>query len=236
MIPSADAGKQAVTCATELMKQAETFIQDNFTNYRDWFKQATEREIFHDGMNYAVLPPAFKALFRIGVGIASGEAGRDVALALNAYGDIDLAGMLVNNASLYSTCRDPMRSRVLIDHATGFNLLLNSDRFESDYLHQLFLSRASGVEEWEKKLWDAMGTAKAVLPDGTYLFPGLGLQLSRVGYQNAAQSETCKQDSLFFQPHGDPVELADDGAVIAPDTRSDLKLLYEVQPLAEGGA
>ncbi|HTY08992.1 MAG TPA: hypothetical protein VMF29_07490 [Candidatus Edwardsbacteria bacterium] len=236
MIPSADAGKQALTCAVELLKLAEKFIQDNFTNYRDWFKQATEREIFHDGTNYAVLPPAFKALFRIGVGIASGEVGRDVALALNAYGDIDLSGVLVNNASLYSTCRDPMRSKVLADHATAFNLLLNSDRFESDYLHQLFLAKASGVEEWEKKLWDAMGTAKTVLPDGTYLFPQLGLQISRTGFQGAAQNDASKLETLQFQPHADSVVLADDGAVLEPDARGELKLLYEVQPLAEGGA
>ncbi|MDI6738783.1 MAG: hypothetical protein QME74_00265 [Candidatus Edwardsbacteria bacterium] len=232
MLPSAEAGRQALTCAAELLKLAEKFIQENFTNYRDWFKEAKEREILHDGTTYAVLPPEFKALFRIGVGVASGETGRDVTLALNAFGDVDLTGMLVNNASLYSTCRDPMRSKVLIDHATCFNLLLTAERFDSEYLHRLLATKASGLEEWEKKLTDAMGMSRTVLPDGNFLFPALGLQLTRAGYQSAALAEAGKQDSLFFRSLERPVLLSDEGYLLMAEGKAELRLLYEVQPLA----
>lgn len=231
MLPSHDAGRLALTCAAELLQLAEKFIQENFTNYRDWFREAQEREILHDGMSYAVLPPEFKALFRIGVGVASGEVGRDVSLALNAFGDIDLTGMLVNSACLYSTCRDPMHSRILADHATCFNLLLSAERFESEYHHQLFGVRASGVEEWDKKLADAMGLSRTVLPDGTYLFPGLGLQLSRAGCQDTAGG-ACKQDSLRFGALERPLTVGEDGSLLDAGG-GELRLLYEVQPLAE---
>jgi len=233
MLPSVEAGRQALTCATELLKLAEKFIQENFTNYRDWFKEAKEREIFHDGMAYAVLPPEFKALFRIGVGVASGEVGRDVSLALNAFGDVDLAGMLVNNACLYSTCRDPMHSRILIDHATCFNVLLTADRFESEYHHALFAARAGGLEEWEKKLADAMGMSRTVLADGNFLFPALGLQVSRAGFQSAAHTEVCKQENLSFGALDQPVALTDEGYLMESGGNGELRLLYEVKPLAE---
>jgi hypothetical protein len=233
MLPPVEAGRQALTCATELLKLAEKFIQENFTNYRDWFKEAKEREIFHDGMAYAVLPPEFKALFRIGVGVASGEVGRDVSLALNAFGDVDLAGMLVNNACLYSTCRDPMHSRILIDHATCFNVLLTADRFESEYHHALFAARAGGLEEWEKKLADAMGMSRTVLADGNFLFPALGLQVSRAGFQSAAHTEVCKQENLYFGALDQPVALTDEGYLMESGGNGELRLLYEVKPLAE---
>lgn len=232
MLPSHDAGRLALTCATELLQLAEKFIQENFTNYRDWFREAQEREILHDGMSYAVLPPEFKALFRIGVGVAAGEVGRDVSLALNALGDIDLTGMLVNSACLYSTCRDPMHSRILADHATCFNLLLSAERFESEYHHQLFTARAAGIEEWDKKLADAMGLSRTVLADGTYLFPGLALQLGRAGTQCAATSGATKEDSLQFGALEQPVMVGDDGALLDAGG-GELRLLYEVRPLTE---
>lgn len=233
MLPSVEAGRQALTCAVELLKLAEKFIQENFSNYRDWFKEAKEREIFHDGMSYAVLPPEFKALFRIGVGVATGEVGRDVSLSLNAFGDVDLTGMLVNNACLYSTCRDPMHSRILIDHATCFNLLLSAERFEPEYLYRLFASRTGGLDEWEKKLADAMGMSRTVLADGSYLFSGLGLRLSRAGYQSSGPAEAGKQDSLFFRALEQTVTLTDEGYLLDPASSSELRLLYDVQPLAE---
>ncbi len=229
LLPSVDAGRQALSCAAEMLRLAEKFIQENFTNYRDWFKDAQEREIFHEGMSYAVLPPEFKALFRIGVGVASGEPGRDVSLALNAFGDVDLTGVLVNNACLYSTGRDPAHSRILADHPTCFNLLLTADRFVPEYLREIFAARAAGPEEWERKLADAMGLTRTVLADGSYLFPGAGLRLARAGCQCGAYAEGRKGESLCFGTFERPVALADDGSLTDADG-SEIRLLYEVQP------
>lgn len=37
-----------------------------------------------------LLPPEFKALFRLGIGIASGKPGKDVVFTPNSFGDPDL--------------------------------------------------------------------------------------------------------------------------------------------------
>jgi hypothetical protein len=232
MVPSLDSARQSLDCACALLTLAEKFIQDNFTNYRDWFREAKEREILVEGMTYAVLPPEFKALFRIGVGVASGEPGRDVHLALNAMGDMDLCGVLVNNASLYSNGRDPDHSMVLADHATCLNLLLNSDRFHAAYMDAAWGERVSGPEAWEAKLRDTLGMAGSVLPDGSYHFPGLAFTMRRSGYHIVGQERIAKEHSLKLEPEDIAVALTEDGRLSDPWDGSEVKIIYEVQPVA----
>ena len=113
-----------------MVKSAEKFVKENYVKYRGWFGEITEKEIFHEGITYALLPPQFKSLFRLGIGIASGSPGKDLIFTPNAFGDPDLNGILVDEAALLSSGRSPERSVILIDNNTLINLMLNSD----DYL------------------------------------------------------------------------------------------------------
>jgi class 3 adenylate cyclase len=230
MQPSADSGKLACECGVQMLKTAEKFIQDNFTNYREWFKEAKEREILHEGMNYAVLPPEFKALFRLGVGIASGEPGREITLSFNAAGDIDLCGTLVNDASLLATGRDPMRSLIIVDQGTFINLLLNAERFEPAYHKSFTAGKISGPEAWENSLWEAYNMSGSVLPDGNYYFPASDFEVQRIGIKRAIRNEAQKSQSLQFGSISGNVQVGEDGCLYQMEDRSELKLLYELKP------
>ncbi len=229
MLPSAEAAQQALACATAMLRLAEKFIQDNYSSYREWFREAKDREILVEGMSYAVLPPEFKALFRIGVGLASGEPGRDLALSLNSLGDADLCGPLVNDASLLSGGRDPSHSIILADHATCYNLMMSADRFSSTYLYQYWSSQAEGGDAWESKLREAAGLAETVLPDGNYYFPGLGLALRRAGHYSPSRSGSTKGEILKLEPVDQCLMVREDGRLASGD-HCDIRIVYEVQP------
>ncbi len=144
LIPTADAAKRAVLCARDMVAKAEEFVQANFMHYREWFAELTERTMEVDGITYALLPPEFRSLFRIGIGIASGLPDRDVVFAANSFGDPDLIGPIVSDAHLYSRERQPGRSVVICDSPTFTNLLLNIESFdysaeEKDYEKYLLL-------------------------------------------------------------------------------------------------
>ena len=230
MKPSAESSRLAADCACQMLKTAERFIQDNFSNYREWFKEAKEREILHQGTNYAVLPPEFKALFRLGVGICSGEPGREVSLAFNAAGDLDLCGTLVNDASLLATGRDPMRSVVMLDQAACFNLLLNSERFEPAYQKDFVSGNITGPEAWEKSLWEAYSMAGAVLPDGNYHFPAADFEITRVGLKTPIKSENEKSQCLKFGSLSGSLVVGDEGSLYQMEDRAEIKLVYELKP------
>ena len=124
---SQESSSVAIDCSIEMIKNAEKFIKENYMNYREWFFDVTEKELKHEGVEYALLPPEFKSLFRIGVGIASGTVNKDIDLNINAYGDIDIYGTDINQAQFFSEGRNPQESLLIIDHATLFNLMLNKD-------------------------------------------------------------------------------------------------------------
>lgn len=129
LTPHPKSAEMAINIALNLVKTAEGFVTENYMKYRDWFEEITEKEVFHDGITYALLPPKFKSLFRLGIGIASGIPEKDVIFCPNAFGDPDLTGNIIDEAALFSSGRSPERSVVLIDHCTVINLLLNSDRY-----------------------------------------------------------------------------------------------------------
>ncbi len=121
-----ESSTQAIKASIRMVQSAEEFIQKNYINYRDWFEEIKQMEIEHEGQTYALLPPEFRSLFRIGVGIATGIPGRDVDLGLNSVGDIDVFGSLINNATIFSGGRDPSQSIIIMDHNTLFHYLLNT--------------------------------------------------------------------------------------------------------------
>jgi hypothetical protein len=129
LTPHPKSAEMAINIALNLVKTAEDFVTENYMKYRDWFEEITEKEVFHDGITYALLPPKFKSLFRLGIGIASGLPEKDVIFCPNAFGDPDLTGNIIDEAALFSSGRSPERSVVLIDHCTLINLLLNSDQY-----------------------------------------------------------------------------------------------------------
>lgn len=130
IVMSTDSARKAIEAAVEMVAAAERFIEENYSHYREWFKEAKEKEILYEGIPYAVLPPEFRSLFRIGVGLASGKPGKDIAFGLNAFGDPDLGGISVSEAHLYAGERDPLSSVIIADSHTVFNLLLNIEHVD----------------------------------------------------------------------------------------------------------
>lgn len=130
VIPAQDSAKRAILCARDMVQKAEEFIRANFMHYREWFAEVAERTLELDGITYALLPPEFKSLFRIGIGIASGLPNKDVVFSANSYGDPDLIGPIISDANLYSMERQPGRSVVICDSPSLINLILNIENFE----------------------------------------------------------------------------------------------------------
>jgi hypothetical protein len=234
ILPSTESTKQAVDCACEMLRVAEKFIQENFSNYRDWFRDAKEREILYEGINYAVLPPAFKALFRIGVGIASGASGKEINLSLNSFGDTDLCGTAVNNASLYATGKDPTRSVILLDHLSFGNLMFNIERFTSLCQEQLWTTRTTEVDEWENKLRESLKLCDSSGDEGSYFIPGKNYSIKRTGYQIVGLSNTSKETSLRMETSDREISMQDDGRFMDHQTKAETKFLYEIQPQDKG--
>jgi len=140
-------------CALEMTQGARRFIEENITRYKDWFKTAEERKIDFEGATYATLPPSYQAIFQIGVGIASGTYPREVFLDRNAFGELDLTGMLVREASFYCKVKAKDKSTVICDDSTVYNLLLNIEKFsflgDSELKTNLLnLDIEQGLEYW----------------------------------------------------------------------------------------
>lgn len=147
LIPAPDSAKRALLCARDLVQRAEDFIRANFMHYREWFADVAERTLELDGITYALLPPEFKSLFRIGVGIASGVPNQDVVFSANSYGDPDLVGPIIADAHLYSMERQPGRSVIICDSRSIVNLILNNEHFEYQVVEEDFSKYVSIVKE-----------------------------------------------------------------------------------------
>jgi class 3 adenylate cyclase len=131
LTPSSDASHRAIKCAKEMIEYSEKFVRKNLNRYKDWFKEFEEEGIGFDGITYEKLPPEYKKIFQIGIGIASGRPDKDVFLGINVIGNPDLTGSLVRSANVYSKARHPDRSVILVDAPTMFNFLLNVEKFET---------------------------------------------------------------------------------------------------------
>ncbi|MEO0184252.1 MAG: hypothetical protein ABIL22_06380 [candidate division WOR-3 bacterium] len=128
-IPEPGSSLNAVRCGLEMLRESVNFVQENITHYKDWFREAEDRKINFEGVTYATLPPVYQSIFQIGVGIASGEYPKEIYLDRNAFGDLDLTGMLVRESNFYSKIKSKDKSTVICDDSTIFNLLLNVDKF-----------------------------------------------------------------------------------------------------------
>lgn len=143
----------AVRAGLGMAQEANNFVEENISKYRDWFYKAEERNINFEGANYATLPPSYQAIFQIGVGIASGEYPREIFLDHNPFGDLDLTGMLIREANFYSRVKAKGKSTIICDDATVYNLLLNTQKFsflsESGLnIDPVLLDVEQGLEYW----------------------------------------------------------------------------------------
>jgi hypothetical protein len=143
----------AVRSGLEMVHAAKNFVQDNINKYHDWFREAENRKIDFEGATYATLPPSYQSIFQIGVGIASGIYPKEVFLDKNAFGELDVTGMLVREANFYAKVKAKAKSTVIVDDATIYNMLLHINKFS--FLNEkglridpLLLNIEQGLEYW----------------------------------------------------------------------------------------
>ncbi len=223
ILPHLKSGEMAIRTALNMVKAAEKFVKENYVKYRAWFGEITEKEIFHEGITYALLPPQFKSLFRLGIGIASGSPGKDLIFTPNAFGDPDLNGILVDEGALLSSGRSPERSVILIDNNTLINLMLNSD----NYLLTEPLKKGDSEKEIVNKLLYILKTEEK---DRSFFFDGFSV--SPVGIYHLDQQD--KRKALEFDvPKDLKLTVNESGELEVKKER--IKIIYEVLPEEKDG-
>ncbi len=226
-VPAADSVRQAVECAGEMLRVSEKFIQENFSRYREWFPESGD--VLYEGINYTLLPPAFKALFRVGVGISAGQPGMDLNLAVNPCGDTDLCGEAVNQALQLSTARDVSRSAVFLDHGSFAALVLNTERFSSPALEQLWQSRNLPAEQWEGRLREGMRACGLPAAEGSYFLPGPNCLVRRAGFQILGLTGPSREAGIRMDAGDREIRLQEDGRMRDAQIKAEIKYLYELQ-------
>lgn len=218
LLPHLKSGEMAIRTALNMVKSAEEFVKENYVKYRGWFGEITEKEIFHEGITYALLPPQFKSLFRLGIGITSGNPGKDLIFTPNAFGDPDLNGILVDEAALLSSGRSPERSVILIDNNTLINLMLNCD----DYSCVVPLENSDSDKEITNKLLYLLRTE-----DENRSFFFEGFSVSPVGIYRLDEQD--KRKAIKFDiPEDFKISINDKGELESKKER--IKIIYEVLP------
>jgi class 3 adenylate cyclase len=210
LIPAQDSAKRALLCARDLVQRAEEFIRANFMHYREWFADVAERTLELDGITYALLPPEFKSLFRIGVGIASGIPNQDVVFSANSYGDPDLVGPIIADAHLYSMERQPGRSVIICDSRSIVNLIMNNEYYEYQVVEEDFNKYVSIVNEIKTT-------------NHGYTFSDYGITIVPRGVHYLEELDKNKAVN-----QKDPSEILLEGEHIFDSKRKKIKLLYEV--------
>ncbi|UCG91727.1 MAG: hypothetical protein JSV97_11730 [candidate division WOR-3 bacterium] len=211
LIPAADATKRAILCARDMVQKAEEFIKANFMHYREWFAEVAERTLELDGITYALLPPEFKSLFRIGVGIASGIPDKDVVFSANSYGDPDLVGPILADAHLYAMKKQPDRSLIVCDLPSLVNLILNIENFEyaideSDFQKYIGMAEDLRKEDYGYTLADHK---ISIVPRGIHFLEEL----------NKMKALVDLQPSHF---------VIDDNGIVYDEHHKKVKFIYEV--------
>lgn len=214
IIPATDAARRAILCARDMVRRAEEFVRANFVHYREWFADVAERTLELDGITYALLPPEFKSLFRIGVGIASGVPDRDVIFATNSYGDPDLVGPVLSDANLYSRERQPGRSVVICDLPTLVNLISNVENFEYPIDKKDFEQYCKILDELRRTTHGYLlsDLKVSILPKGVHV-------LGELNKSKAIMD--ARVDNFYLDEHGNFYD----------DDKKRIKMLYEVLTL-----
>lgn len=177
-----ESARMAILTAKDMILAAQKFVSENIGEYGDWFKQEQEQKLFFKGMNYGQLPPSYKRIFQIGIGITSGHLGKDLYFSVNAYGDPDITGNLVRDANLYSNARDPDSSVILMDGASLLNLLLNEQLIEP-VVEERRVGDFSETEIYRYIIDKTLKLARARSKRVAYKLKEHGLVIQRIGYR-----------------------------------------------------
>ena len=176
---SPDAAGRAVKCARKMIEYSENFVRKNLKRYQEWFKDFDVKGIDFGGITYERLPPEYRKIFQIGIGIASGKPGEDVYLGRNVMGRFDLTGSLIRRANMYSTVHHPDRSVILVGASTMFSFLLNVRSFEPVGNEEKI--EVSSYISMQKKLIDEVVFWMKGL-SGTYVIKDHEVSLQRIEY------------------------------------------------------
>lgn len=217
--------RMAILTAKQMMLEAQKFVSDNLSEYSDWFKEVKERELFFKGMSYAQLPPSYKRIFQIGIGITSGHIEKDVHFSINAFGDPDITGNLVRDANLYSKARQPESSVILMDSSSLLNLLLNEDIIEP-VVEEEKIRGFSETEIYRYLLDKTFQLARARTRKVAYKLENYGLIIKRIGYRILEEGKDERIiPELTISDLG--LKITDAGEI--KDTKGGtIKFLYEV--------
>jgi class 3 adenylate cyclase len=176
---SLDAASRAIRCARKMLEYSERFVRKNLKRYQEWFKDFDVKGIDFGGITYERLPPEYRKIFQIGIGIASGKPGEDVYLGKNVLGRFDLTGNLIRRANMYSTVHHPDRSVILIGASTMFSFLLNVGSFES-VGNEEKIEKSSYLSLQKKLIEEVIRWMKGL--SGNYVISDHKVTLQRIDY------------------------------------------------------
>jgi len=176
---SLDSASRAIRCARNMLEYSERFVRKNLKRYQEWFKDFDEEGIDFGGITYERLPPEYRKIFQIGIGIASGKPGEDVYLGKNVLGRLDITGSLVRRANMYSTVHHPDRSVILIGASTMFSFLLQVGTFETAGVEEK-IEKSSYLSMQKKLIEEVIIWMKGL--SGNYIISEHKISLQRIDY------------------------------------------------------
>ena len=176
---SLDSACRAIRCARKMLEYSEKFVRKNLKRYHEWFKEFDVKGIDFGGITYERLPPEYKKIFQIGIGIASGKPGEDIYLGRNVLGRLDLTGSLIRRANMYSTVHHPDRSVILIGASTMFSFLLNASSFKSA-TDEKKIEKSSYLSMQKKLIEEVLLWMKGL--SGSYIVSEHKVALQRIDY------------------------------------------------------
>jgi class 3 adenylate cyclase len=225
LVPSRESARKAIECARDMVKGAFNFVEDNLEQYGDWFEDVRKESLRYAGISYAQLPPEYKRIFKVGIGIASGRPDVDIYFGQNGFGSPDITGGLVREANFYSKARSKERSIILCDGTTLLSFLLNVDQYEPQGTLPV-RTRSPAGESLSELLLDAMWNyAKLKEQKSGYKFGKLGVFIERVGAQIYYEKELESTFSLTCSG----LDITSSGEFLDERNRK-VKILYQIIP------
>jgi len=177
--PSLDSASRSIRCARKMLEYSERFVRKNLKRYQEWFKDFDVKGIDFGGITYDRLPPEYRKIFQIGIGIASGKPGEDIYLGKNVLGRLDLTGSLIRRANMYSTVHHPDRSVILIGASTMFSFLLNVGSFKP-VSNEEKIEKSSYLSMQKKLIEEVILWMKGL--SGNYVVSDHKVSLQRIDY------------------------------------------------------
>jgi class 3 adenylate cyclase len=218
---SSDSAIRAIQCARRMISYSEGFVRKNLKRYKEWFKEFDEKGIDFGGITYEHLPPEYRKIFQIGIGIASGKPGEDIYLGRNVLNRLDITGSLVRRANMYSTVHHPDRSVILVGASTMFSFLLNAGSFKTATTEEK-IEKSSYLSLQKKLIEEVVLWMKGL--SGNYLVNEHKVALKRIDYLLDGEADL------------NPVDVPEESVSVKKGARffdskvKEQRVLYEVIP------